>query len=237
MNQPELQSTTNYKKFSLHYKNRLVNWHKVERLAGAMRKKNLLNLFPIITNKKFEILDGQHRFEAAKLAKVEIYYVVSDSNYDIDNVAESNSFQKGWNVTDYLRYWSKSGKPEYQEVLALAKKYDMSPVNITCLVYTQKVNDKIKSGEFILADKEHIIEVLNHARALGIEFGFTSWNLRPFLRAMKTILSVKGYNKMRMGQKIKANRSKLVKMSEPRQYVELLEEIYNTGAIETLRFT
>lgn len=237
MNQPAIQQTTNYKKFSLHFKNRLVNWKKVEKLAEKMKKKNLLNIFPIVVNKKNEILDGQHRFEAAKIAKCEIFYLISDGNYDIEDVAESNSAQKGWNTADYIRYYAKCGKPEYEKVTALAKKYVMSPTNITSLVYMVKVNDKIKSGEFILQDEERIIEVLNHSKALGIEFGFTSWVNRPFLRAMRTILSVKGYNKMRMGQKIQANRSKLVKLPEPKQYIVLLEEIYNTNSIEPLRFT
>ena len=190
MNQPAIQQTTNYKKFSLHNKNRLVSWKKVDRLAEAMMKNNLLHLYPIIINEKNEILDGQHRFEAAKLAKCVIYYIISKNGYDIENVAESNSFQKGWNVGDYIRYWSKCGKPEYEKVVALAKKYDMSPVSITSLVYTQKVNEKIKLGEFVLQDEDRIKEVLNHAKAIGIEFGFSGWDKRPFLRAMRSILSV-----------------------------------------------
>jgi hypothetical protein len=49
-------------------------------------------------------------------------------------------------------------------------------------------------------------------------------------------MSVKGYNKLRMGQKIQANRKLLVKCHEAEEYIKLLEEIYNKNATQVLRF-
>jgi ParB-like chromosome segregation protein Spo0J len=76
-------STNNYDLFSLHEKNRKLNYKKVERLSAAISKKNLLNVYPIVVNKKNVILDGQHRYAAAKAAKATVFYLVSDDGYDM----------------------------------------------------------------------------------------------------------------------------------------------------------
>ena len=154
MEQLWIQQTNNYKKFSLHHKNRVLSIGKVEKLAEAMKRNNLLHLYPIIVNKKNEILDGQHRFEAAKIAKCEIFYLVSDATYDIGNVAESNSFQKGWNLADYIRFWAKSEKPEYLRVVALAKKYDIRATAICNLSEDSGVSEKIRKGIFVLKNEK-----------------------------------------------------------------------------------
>ena len=235
--QPTIQKTNDYKKLSLHKKNRIINWPKVNKLAEAMKKNSLLPIYPIIVNPKFEILDGQHRFEAAKIARVDIYYIVSSGCYDIENVAESNCFQKGWNIGDFIRYHTKDGKPEFVKLTVLADKYKIWPAQIANLHETEKNASKIKDGTFTFSNYEETVEVLKHARTIGLEFGFDHWNKRPFLRAIKYILTIKGYNKLRMGQKIQAHRSKLVKCHEAKQYISLLEEIYNTRSIEQLRFS
>lgn len=231
-----IQRTTDYGKFSLHEKNRRLNYNKIEKLAEAMKKKNLLPLFPIVVNSKMEILDGQHRFEAAKRAKVTVSFVVSNQKYDIEHVADSNNFQSHWQLSDYVNYYVKENKLDYITLQKLANKYDIGVAGVANLSDKRNISADIRTGNFIFTDIAEINELLSHARAIGIEFAFPFWNSRPFLRALRHVIKVKGYNKMRMGQKIQANRKLLVKCHEADAYIRVLEEIYNSNAVEHVRF-
>jgi ParB-like chromosome segregation protein Spo0J len=70
-----------------------VSRDRVKRLAEEMKVKNLLHLYPIVIDQDGVILDGQHRFEAAKSIESEIYYVQSENDYQISDVSQSNSMQ------------------------------------------------------------------------------------------------------------------------------------------------
>lgn len=236
MDEVKIQSTKNYKRFTLHEKNRKLNINKINKLAKAIGENNLLNIFPIIVNKKNEILDGQHRFEAAKIVKAEVFFIVSNGKYDIDKVAETNSLQSHWKMIDYVNYYAKEGKEPFIKILDLCKKYDVNVSLVFNLSDMAKVNEQIKSGEFEFADYQETIKILKHARLIGIEFGFKHWNSRAFLRAIRHVLSVKGYNELRMIQKLKAHPDRLIKLSEAEHYIKMLEDVYNTGAIEQVRF-
>lgn len=232
----ETRFTSNYDMFSLHEKNRRVNLKKVERLAEKMRKKNLLHLFPIIVNKRMEILDGQHRFEAAKLAKATVFYFVSDELYDISNVAETNNFQSHWKLDDYVNYYAKEKRDAYVKILELSKKYRIQISCVANLSDNKNLNEEIRAGEFKFEDYNEVVDLIKHCKSIGLEYGFEFWNKRAFLRAMKRIMQVKGYNKLRMAQKIQKNRRKLVKCGTADVYISVLEDIYNTDAIEVVRF-
>ncbi len=232
----KILSTKDYSLFNLHKKNRKIDYKKVQKLSEAMKFNNLLPVFPVVVDTDMTILDGQHRFEAAKLAKATIYYIVSDGIYDIGNVAESNNFQSHWKIEDYINYFAKESKEEYLKILDLSKKYKMSGSKIVNLGDNKRVAEEIKTGKFKFVDIQDIIDLLHHAKALGIEYAFDHWNSRPFLRALKHIMAIKKYNKLRMGQRIKKNRLMLKKCHEAEEYIKLLEEIYNTGAIEQIRF-
>ena len=45
--------------------NRSINQLHVKRLSNSMMNKHLIS--PIIVNEKYQIIDGQHRFEASKI--------------------------------------------------------------------------------------------------------------------------------------------------------------------------
>ena len=57
-------STTDYAKFKTLQGNRDVNKLHVSRLKESFKTAYLLS--PIVVNQYYEIIDGQHRYEAAK---------------------------------------------------------------------------------------------------------------------------------------------------------------------------
>lgn len=233
---PEIMLTKNYSKFKLHQKNRKINYSKVERLAAAIDKINLLPIYPIVVNKKFEILDGQHRFEAAKSIKADIYYLVSESNYGIENVADSNNFQSHWKLDDYVNYYAADGREPYIKLITLSKKYNIAASFLCNIHQLAKIAGKIKDGSFEFKNYTETLEIIKQAKAIGIEFGFKYWNQRTFLRAILFISKVNGYNKLRMQQKLQAHKNSLVRCFTAEDYIKLLESVYNLNSVEQVRF-
>lgn len=234
--EPEVIKTNKYNKFKLHFKNRKLNLSKVKNLAEAISKNNLLPYFPIVVNKQFEILDGQHRFEAAKSVKADLYYIVSGNNYSIENVADSNNFQSHWKQDDYINYYALDGKEPYIKLLELQKKYAITASFIANLHQLANVTKEIKQGTFEFKNYHQTVEILKQARGIGVEYNFKHWNQRPFLRALGYVLKVQGFNKLRMMQKLTTHKELLVKCYTAEDYTRVLETIYNYNSKEVLRF-
>ena len=76
----QIHQTTDYSMFQTLEGNRNLNKLHLKRLKNSFQKKYLLS--PIIVNEKFEIIDGQHRFEAGKQLGLPINFLIAP-NYGI----------------------------------------------------------------------------------------------------------------------------------------------------------
>lgn len=126
-----IQRTTYYSQFRSISSNREVDMTHVRHLAEAIRNNNLLHLNPIIVNQDLQIIDGQHRLEAAEQLKVPIYYVVDDGIKKTD-IALLNSNQKNWSVMDYINYWTVEKAPGFDVLSRFIFTYPFIPAS-TCL--------------------------------------------------------------------------------------------------------
>ena len=102
--------TTDYSMFKLIKGNRVVSLAHVERLKMSFQKKYLFS--PIIVNSRNEIIDGQHRYMAAKALKLPIHYMIQDG-YGIEEIKILNTNSKNWKAEDFLTAYCDMGYPEY----------------------------------------------------------------------------------------------------------------------------
>lgn len=72
----EILKTKDYGSFKEINSNREVDQRHVRSLVAAIEQKNLLHVNPIVCNADMEVIDGQHRLEAARALGVEIYYTL-----------------------------------------------------------------------------------------------------------------------------------------------------------------
>lgn len=77
-----LERTSDYSLFKLLRGNRDLNKPHMNKMKEAIESDNRLNLHPIIVNKNFEVIDGQHRLQCAKELGVDIFYIRSE---DVEN--------------------------------------------------------------------------------------------------------------------------------------------------------
>ena len=70
----QVNQTTDYSKFKTLKGNRSVNKLHVKRLQKSFKQSYLLS--PIIVNQNYEIIDGQHRFNAAKAENLPVNFIL-----------------------------------------------------------------------------------------------------------------------------------------------------------------
>ena len=117
-----------YGAFTLITENRPVNWKRVDWLRKQLKKNDMLKQYDILCNSKetsmkrysscdgtgMGIIDGQHRFLAAKLENLTVYYTIDDS-VTLDDVSKASAFQRPWILTDHLHKYKNRGHVEYKK--------------------------------------------------------------------------------------------------------------------------
>lgn len=147
-NVSEIKITVNYNLFKI---NKLFNrdlYVNTKDFAGlvASIKNHGRVLMPILVDKNHFILDGQHRFMAAKeLQKPLPYIVLKDSEKIMDIIKDLNSCSKNWNNNDYLKH--NYQKPSYKFFKQVLDEYGM-PFSTTYALLTGKNYDVAAKNNF-----------------------------------------------------------------------------------------
>src|SRR5689334_1668429 len=148
--------TTDHSKFSLLRYNRKIDPTNVYNKKKAILRKNQLPTNPIKVTKNFEVIDGQHRLEAAKELELPIYYMIVD-DFEPEDLVEMHTIQSGWKIEDYLQNQVALGNENYIKFQQIMFQYDFS-VRILLLWVSKRsrVGDKcsgiyakFKGGEYI----------------------------------------------------------------------------------------
>ena len=149
-----IQSTKDYHKFKLSEKNREkgIDLNHVHTLIASIKAKNLLEFRPILVSPEMVILDGQHRWAAAKELDVPIYYEIS-KEFSEEDIPRLNT-SKGWGIGDYLNFHVKSGKQEYIKLQEFMKKNNITlkVANMTQGLGHNKSYVDFKAGNFKFND-------------------------------------------------------------------------------------
>jgi len=148
-----IQKTTNYDQFKLFHSNRQI---LPQRLIQSIKKKNLLESHPILVSKDFRIIDGQHRWEAARQLKVPLYYIIEDGLEESD--IPICQVQRPWSLDDFLDFFANK-KEDYKFVQKSAKEFKLTPHFIIEIAYPdpKKAYAAFRSGDFyIKKDKENL---------------------------------------------------------------------------------
>jgi len=152
--------------------NRSPNPKHISRILKSMKTIGLL-YSPICVNSSLEIVDGQHRYLAAKQAGLGIYYIIADE-YHIKEVHALNVNQKKWTLDDFIDGYSDLGNKEYSKLKKLMKKYPIfntsTAIKFACNSDSGNAIIRVQEGRFTFTrewDKacifaEYIKEMAKH---------------------------------------------------------------------------
>lgn len=122
-------------------------------------KSNGKIITPIIVNKRYEIIDGQNRFDAFVELNLSIPYIICEE-YGIKECIAMNSTSLKWSISDYINCYAKYGYEDYVVLQKLEKDYSQKLSNriirVTATGNFAEYNiKKIREGSFKINKSEN----------------------------------------------------------------------------------
>jgi hypothetical protein len=222
----QVYKTNDYSKFKSKDGNRNLNELHLKRLTESVKHNDLLYANPILVNEKFEIIDGQHRFNVCRQLNKPVYYI-KVKGLGLNEIQILNANSKNWAYQDYIDGYCSMGFTEYCYLNKLMKQTNLG-VSMLLSMYASDDGEnsvKLKNGELVLNNKTRgaiILQWLNDWHLF-----YDGYKRRSFVRALVNLYNIKGYSHEKMMQKIKYQSAKLVDCTNTKTYLALLEEIYN----------
>ncbi len=228
-----IHKTSNYSLFNYIESNRTVSKPHVQHLIRSMGENpQLMATRPILVNENMEIIDGQHRLQAAMTLRVPVYYTVAKGT-NVESAQLMNALQRGWSLTDYARSHALNTadpvkQKTYRTFLQLHEEYSV-PVTLLIAICEQKKrhsqNKSFKQGALTIKNEEVTRAWLDMLVDFRDIVGRAIFSRSTFQNAVFYIFQNEKYDHERMIQKLKEKRL------EPQltrvDYMRKLEEIYN----------
>ncbi|NET30644.1 MAG: ParB N-terminal domain-containing protein [Cyanothece sp. SIO1E1] len=240
----QVKKTANLSQFKKLKGNRPVNSLHVARLADSIQEYGML-VNPILVNRDMEIVDGQHRLEAAKKVNSAIYYI-EVPDYALEQVHALNLNQKNWSQKQFVESYAEIGIQSYIDLLDFYennKDFSLSNCVLMCSSSTtesenkaikmnrgkiQKLNiNTIESGNWKVNDLDKAYRHAKNIRKLKTYFP-DGYNTRSFVGTMLSLF--KNKKQFVFGEfmkKVEQQPAALVKSVNRTQYLSLIEDIYN----------
>jgi hypothetical protein len=223
--------------------NRIPNLSHIRRISGSMKQNGVL-MNPIIVNKSFEVIDGQHRLAAAKDQNAGIYYIVAP-NYTLKEVHTLNLNQKNWTNKDYMQGYARMGVKPYiklSEFYDLNNDFTLSDCIVMCSNTSSNSPSRLSSKYRKNHNEMNIKEVFEEGTWKGRDFKlaqtyadqiraikkyYDGYKRGTFVGTMLSLFSNDNFDYNRFMHKLEIQPGVLHDCASRAQYKLLIEDIYN----------
>jgi len=230
----EILCTQDYSKFHLIVGNRPISQKRVEEIAELMCESGFIADNHIIVRPDGGIVDGQHRFEAAKMLAIPVYYTVN-SQLTITNIRKMGHASKSWSYSDALNSHADEGITFYIRLIEVIRVHGFSNIQtlISLITNEGRVAAKNKFLDGTMAADENdwnfVAKVLNRARDFQAILGNKCLS-QSFVCTIGLLSKTSFYDHERMMNKISYQAGKLRPATNVNEYLVILEDIYNYKA-------
>ncbi len=237
--------TINYAQFSFVKANREVSGAAVDRLVIEIQRKNMLSTNPMIVDRDFNVIDGQHRLSAAMKLREPIYYTFSDDNVTVDDIARMTAQVRSWKLDDFLLRYVREGRAEYVRLNDFIIRWRQAgiKVRVNRAMYLCYFGDayglagKFKNGDYVANDIDFAHRVMFHLSELSNLIPYVDvLQSDAFIQALANLEGQRGYDHHRMMQKLEYQSTLVKRAPSPKAYVEMLSRIYNYKTRERDRY-
>lgn len=225
----EIKTSTDYKKFQIMGGNRVINVNHVNQLKREMEyDPELAVAEPILVNEHMFIVDGQHRFTAAKELGLPIYYIVKPGA-TVETAARMNITQRRWTMDDFAKSYADRGREDYIEMLRIKKMYPRFNNSLLVLILSggrqNNSTDTFRRGDFKIANKEGALEQLEMLKQVVDRTGI-QMNV-PMAAAFLQVLKNEDFNWVKFMGKLDGKPDNLVVSGIVRNCLRSIEDVYN----------
>lgn len=221
----QVHTTTDYFLFKPIEGNRNKNLLHINRLKKSMADNYLFTV--IIVNEKYEIIDGQHRFDVIQDLKLPLNYIVC-KGYGLNEVHILNQNSKTWNADDYLDGYCNLGYKDYIKYSEFKTNYDIGHNECMTILSGSQSKPSIDvfySGNFKIKDYNEACKIIE--KILLIQPYYQGAKRRSFIYAMLQLFKNPNFEFTEFLQKLKLQPTALTDCANTTQYIALIEEIYN----------
>jgi len=233
--------TTNLESFKLTKCNRDIRESHVSKLLKSMSEIGFLPSHHIIIDSSFNIIDGQHRFLAAKRLGTGIYYMI-DPNVTPENLISLNDLVCKWRPKDRIKHYSEIGNSDYQRLLDFAKSLSI-PYSWVLDLLSEKIAYSVKGlneGDFKFTkeDEEKLRErLLNIKRPFDflnqIKKDRTTVFGKKLIIALDQFLCQKNIDLEKFMHRLEVDGCRFNRQNSVKDYKEMFEEIYKFRSKKT----
>jgi hypothetical protein len=237
----EIYQTLDYHLFKHLLGNREKNSLHIERLKRSFKEKYLI--CPIIVNKKHEIIDGQHRFEAAKRLGLPVIFIYGDDggqDYGLREVQLLNTNTINWKLNDYLEAYADYGYESYIQMKKFMKDFPDFGIGAAERLLRNTTNGTnndggsrgkevraktFQEGNFSIPNLS--LSYQNARKVLMFKPYYSGYNKSIFVSSMIGIFKNPNYDHTQMIHKLSLIPGELKDCRTVTDYRILLEDIYN----------
>lgn len=222
----QVQSTKDHSIFRTQNGNRQVNKLHKSRIKESMKQNTLVS--PIIVNENYEIIDGQHRYEALKELNKPVQYIVA-KGYGLKETQILNVNTKNWNLNSFMDSYCDLGNKNYIAFREFYEEFDFS-ITASLIIASGSTNEAtpvgpFRDGKLSFTDTKDAYDRAEKITMLG-KYN-QKFNEVVFVRTMMTLLLNDKFEYSQFLSKLKLQPNALQPMRSRQQYLLLIEDIYN----------
>lgn len=233
MKTPALQTSNNPSLFVPNHEQRPVNPIHVKRIASSMIKHGFLPSKPIQCyrrpDRKLIIVDGHHRFEAAKSLGFDFFYVVETeaAQEAMPDVQRSLS----WKTGDFIRQYAMRGNKDYVVLSSYIHRGLPAAIAGSLLINQSAGSGNaakvIPSGAFKVKTTDHADKILSLMEENPTTKVFSHVN---FIKALSMCLWVNEFDFATFKKRAEQNWHMIPNCSNIPDFLQSIEEVYNFRA-------
>jgi hypothetical protein len=218
-------TTTDYKQFKQIAGNRVKNKMHAHNIMKSMMENYLFTI--IIVNEKYEIIDGQHRFDAIQKLKLPVNFIICEG-YGLREVHILNQNSKTWNSEDYLEGYCNLGLPDYIKYRKFKDKYRLGHSECQAILggtTHRRHTSAFSTGDFKIHDYEGAVAQIE--KIFECKKYYSGYRRRSFIYTMCKLMQVDGFSMDEFIHQLSINPGMIYDCARIEQYINLVEEIYN----------
>ena len=146
--------TADYDLFSRLEGNRPILASRVQKILLSIKKDGYV-FNPIVVNEKYQIIDGQGRFEALKTLGFPIDYVVAPGT-GIAECITLNAYNTKWTTLDFISSYGEHSNINYIRLLSVINSFPDIRLQVKIMVTLGRASipaDTIKRGQLIVTEE------------------------------------------------------------------------------------
>jgi len=183
--------------------NRSVDPKIVKKLKASMTEHGVLSAITVMKKRKnFHIVDGQHRYTAAKELEYSMPAIVI-SNGDVEAIKDMNTIQKSWSLTNFADFYAEMSPEEstQEAYVELKETQETTTLNYSALLHIHgSTIGRFKKGLFVIKDREFADKVISHIQDILPYVPFA--DLARFIDAYARMVKHESYNHEHMLHKL-----------------------------------